>query len=132
MGELVERSESDIVCRTLTLTLAGQPVEVEVKSIRANAAFRRKLGEVFACLEQRGENAQADFCRALFERADVVMTIPEVYAPEIREQCRQASDEELLEAGTRIVEVAFPFVRALYRLTETLGRIASGEPLTAT
>ena len=123
----MERSESDIVCRTLTLTLAGEPVDIEVKSIRQNVQFRRKLGEVFACLEQRGEHREADFCRALFENADAVMEIPAIYAPEIRERCQRATDEELLLAGRQIVEVALPFVRALYRLTETLGQIAAPE-----
>ena len=121
---MTPRDEEQVLCKQLDLVLNGETVTIDVRSIRANRVLRRRVG-VMLSATQAGDDVVA---AVLIDGADALMDLPALYAPEIKEQCETASDEELVTAGVTILEVVYPFVQAtIVGLTGFTSRLEAGQ-----
>ena len=121
---MTPRDEEQVLCKQLDLVLNGETVTIDVRSIRANRVLRRRVG-VMLSATQAGDDVVA---AVLIDGADALMDLPALYAPEIKEQCETASDEELVAAGVAILEVVHPFVQAtIVGLAGFASRLEAGQ-----
>jgi len=121
---MTPRDEEQVLCKQLDLVLNGETVTIDVRSIRANRVLRRRVG-VMLSATQAGDDVVA---AVLIDGADALMDLPALYAPEIKEQCETASDEELVAAGVTILEVVYPFVQAtIVGLAGFASRLEAGQ-----
>lgn len=112
---MTPRDEEAIICRQIELTLAGVTHTVNVRSIRENRVLRRRLIEMF------DQPPGADNIDAALDFQETLMDLPEMYAPEIKDACASATDEEMIEAGRMVYDLVFPFVR---QLAKTMTQLA--------
>jgi hypothetical protein len=120
-----ERDEESVICQQLDLVLGGEVVTVPVRSIRENRVLRRRIGSLLSALSPTEAASPAAALAAMWPRlledgADILMDLPALYAPEIAEQCKRATDAELLAASEQIWRVVFPFVEALLSVLGTV------------
>jgi hypothetical protein len=126
------RDEEAVICQQLDITLGGEVVTVPVRSIRENRVLRRRIGSLLSVMSPDDGASQAEVLAAMWPRllaegADVLMDLPELYAPEIAERCKYASDAELLAASEQIWRVVFPFVEALLTVLGTVKMSQTGQ-----
>ena len=119
------RDEEAVICQQLDIVLGGEVVTVPVRSIRENRVLRRRIGSLLSVMSPDDGASQAEVLAAMWPRllaegADVLMDLPELYAPEIAERCKYASDAELLAASEQVWRVVFPFVEALLTVLGTV------------
>jgi hypothetical protein len=128
--------------RTVTVTLAGKPYELQALPRRQAQAWRAKLGGPFAELEQalgtgltteltdgKGiADLVATFSGTLLGSVDLLVGLLYDFSPALREDRErideEAFDEELLAAFWEAVKLAFPFGGLVSKLQ------ASGAKLT--
>lgn len=133
------RPSDAVLCRQLDLVLAGEPVTVDVKSIRDNRPLRQRVGaalaEALASMydaDGKTPDPGAAVARAmpvlLVDGIDLLLELPELYAPELKDKIDAASDEEVMRAGVQVLEVIFPFYSAAVpTLLALVQRSAAGD-----
>lgn len=129
---MAERTEEQIVARApIVVKLGGNEYEVAPLVIREARNWRRRVVEVITLLpEHLGATTDApeDFDAALkallVTMQDTVLDLFFEYAKDLnREEIEGiATEEEVAEAFSRIVEVAFPLARSLPEIRQRLFR----------
>lgn len=116
------RSEQDIALQQITFHLAGENHTVSVKPIRQMAAFRSELGKllgkhaanIFAEVPKDKKETNWVSAALLSELMgnglDTLMELPHIYAPELKDVCARATEQELISAGMEVLELIFPLV----------------------
>lgn len=119
MSKTKKRTEVEKCLQKFSIRLGGVDREVGVRSVRGMVELRQKiagvLGEVASCYEEgvKEEDMVKKILPMLFTHGiDVIMDLPVLYAPELKDVCEnEATDEELINAGYEVLDVIFPFVQ---------------------
>lgn len=123
-----KRDDEEVMLRELLVTLGGEQHAITVKSIKESRDYRRVLARVMRKLIVPLINLEdlerADFQQlagvgleaVLVDGLDAFPGMLAAYAPELNGQIEAATDEEIVEAMSEVLEVTFPLVVSVTRL----------------
>lgn len=135
MGENeAKRTEEDIVCQEVEITLGEHKHIIDVKSIRKNRQFRRELGRMISevlteakldemlnapentSIEDLGKGFIKNIAPALIPVAmESLIELPFIYCPDLKEYEDEATDDELVDAAITLLEISYPFIESVIR-----------------